>query len=78
MSTPAAPQNRDITPDEPANEPVLLEHATTSMAPAPTANAGWDPYEVWRTRVLLPPVQEPAAKPRAVEAEVAPLLRQTA
>jgi hypothetical protein len=38
------------------------------------ASAGWDPFEVWRTRVLLPRLEEkqlatadqPAADPRLV------------
>ena len=32
--------------------------------------AGWDPYEVWRTRVLLPRVEDDAATPRAVDVPV--------
>ena len=43
--------------------------------PARNAAAGWDPYEVWRTRVLLPRVEDAAAAPRAVETNVKPLLR---
>jgi hypothetical protein len=56
MSTPVAPHSRAITTEtlaeQAANEPVLPEHAPPPAPPAPTANAGWDPYEVWRTRVF--------------------------
>jgi hypothetical protein len=50
----------------------------TSLVDEPprTPAAGWDPYEVWRTRVLLPRAEEATAKPRAVgEPNVKPLLR---
>jgi len=38
------------------------------------ATAGWDPYEVWRTRVLLPRLTEHATRidPRATAAVVPP------
>ena len=51
---------------------------TAPKAEPPNAKAGWDPYEVWRTRVLLPPVEQAAARPLAVETNVKPLLRQSA
>jgi hypothetical protein len=52
MTTPVTPQNRALTLDSPATEP-----ANESVFPAETASsipshAGWDPYEVWRTRVF--------------------------
>ena len=52
-----------------------LVNSTGSESPK-TSAAGWDPYEVWRTRVLLPAAPEPKA--RAVDAEIKPLLRQSA
>ena len=46
--------------------------------PEPAKNTGgWDPYAVWRTRVLLPRIED-AATPRAVESNVKPLLRHSA
>jgi hypothetical protein len=55
MTTPLAPQNRaatlDPTATESANEPAFPA-ATTAAAPS---SAGWDPYEVWRTRVCTTP-----------------------
>jgi hypothetical protein len=45
--------------------------------PAKTA-VGWDPYEVWRTRVLLPRIDDAAAAPHAVDKNVKPLRRQSA
>ena len=32
--------------------------AATPADPAPPRQAGWDPFEVWRTRVLLPRLSE--------------------
>lgn len=53
MSTPLAPGNRAMTTDpsvtESANEPAFVVETGTSVE---LAAAGWDPYEVWRTRVL--------------------------
>ena len=60
----------------PAQAPLAVN--STNGVPPPGPTAGWDPYEVWRTRVLLPPVAEPSAKPRAVDAGLKPLLRQLA
>jgi hypothetical protein len=37
----------------------LVLHATLAPAPAaPKTQSGWDPFEVWRTRVLLPRLAE--------------------
>ncbi|HZF29075.1 MAG TPA: hypothetical protein VE907_08170 [Gammaproteobacteria bacterium] len=61
--------------------PVPVQAPLINTAPKvepPNAKAGWDPYEVWRTRVLLPPVAGVAAQPLAVESNVKPLLRQSA
>jgi hypothetical protein len=34
-------------------------HVTSSPSPSePSLQAGWDPFEVWRTRVLLPRLAE--------------------
>jgi hypothetical protein len=56
MTTPVAPHNRaaalDSTATEPANESVFPSQSKTSATPSP---AGWDPYEVWRTRVFTGP-----------------------
>ena len=60
----------------PVQAPLVVN--STNSESSKTQNAGWDPYEVWRTRVLLPPVPEPSVKPRAVDAEIKPLLRQSA
>lgn len=55
--------------------PTPIQTSVVDQPPG-TSAAGWDPYEVWRTRVLLPRAEEPAAKPRAVvEPKVKPLLR---
>jgi hypothetical protein len=55
MSSPLVPQPRASAPEssvaEPANEPAFATETATSAAPA---SAGWDPYEVWRTRVFTP------------------------
>ena len=42
-------------------------------------SAGWDPYEVWRTRVLLPRLQESAAaeQPKKAEPLMKPYLLRT-
>ena len=61
--------------------PVPVQAPLISAIPkaeAPNAKAGWDPYEVWRTRVLLPPVEQAAPRPLAVETNIQPLLRQSA
>jgi hypothetical protein len=54
MTTPVAPQSRTTTSQtaataEPANDAVCPAETVTSASPR---SAGWDPYEVWRTRVL--------------------------
>jgi hypothetical protein len=36
---------------------------SSSTAPGTDASAGWDPYEVWRTRILLPRLASESAKP---------------
>ena len=60
----------------PVQAPLVVTSTTGELSKTPAA--GWDPYEVWRTRVLLPPVSEASAKPRAVDAELKPLLLQSA
>jgi hypothetical protein len=56
MTTPVGPQSRAVTLETPAaksaNESVFPAETSTSVAPT---EPGWDPYEVWRTRVLAPP-----------------------
>jgi hypothetical protein len=43
----------------PATNKNLVLHSTTpTTAPAQSQQAGWDPFEVWRTRVLLPRLAE--------------------
>jgi hypothetical protein len=34
--------------------PAILSAAATSQASPPAKQHGWDPFEVWRTRILLP------------------------
>lgn len=60
----------------PLQAPLAAPSGNSEPSKAPSA--GWDPYEVWRTRVLLPPVAEPSAKARAVDTELKALLRQSA
>jgi hypothetical protein len=60
----------------PVQAPLAVGSTNSESSKIPAA--GWDPYEVWRTRVLLPPVPEPIAKARAVDAELKPLLLQSA
>lgn len=53
----------------------------TGAEPVPVASKealGWDPYEVWRTRVLLPQVVDQPAEARAVETNVKPFLARSA
>jgi hypothetical protein len=53
MTTPLAPHSRALTLDPPAphsaNESAFPTKTTTS---AVSSSSGWDPYEVWRTRVF--------------------------
>lgn len=37
-----------------ANEPSMSEVPRTDRAPDVAAPRGWDPYDVWRTRVKAP------------------------
>ncbi len=63
MTAPLAPQSRAITVDgtasEPANESAFPEKEAIS---AVTPVSGWDPFEVWRTRIFS--VQPPGYKKR--------------
>jgi hypothetical protein len=63
MTAPLAPQSRatsaDGTASEPANESVFPEKEAISAVAGAT---GWDPYEVWRTRVFA--AQPPGNKKR--------------
>ena len=45
-------------PVEPSLEPAANEDFTEIVIPpeAPKREAGWDPYEIWRTRVKLPSI----------------------
>jgi hypothetical protein len=36
----------------------LVLHTTLAPTPAAQKPSGWDPFEVWRTRVLLPRLTE--------------------
>jgi len=50
------------------NKNVVLHNAKPANAPNQSSQAGWDPFEVWRTRVLLPRLgqareEAPAAPP---------------
>jgi hypothetical protein len=63
----------------PAPVAAPLVDAAPAAPPEPAKSAaGWDPYEVWRTRVLLPRIEDATATPRAAESNVKPLLRQSA
>ena len=55
------------------NAAVLVDSTPLRAVERPEAAKGWDPYEVWRTRVLEPKLElsadnraESAAKPRLV------------
>jgi hypothetical protein len=55
------------------NAAVLIDSTPLRAVERPEAVEGWDPYEVWRTRVLAPRVEqladkrpETASKPRLV------------
>ena len=37
-----------------ANEPTIPAAAQRERAPQAAASRGWDPYDVWRTRVKTP------------------------
>ncbi|MBV6416640.1 MAG: hypothetical protein CMLOHMNK_01248 [Steroidobacteraceae bacterium] len=37
-----------------ANEPTMRETARKERTLEPAAKRGWDPYDVWRTRVKTP------------------------
>lgn len=48
----------------------ILEHdadGDEAKSEADTPTAGWDPYEVWRTRVLLPRLEESQSEPNPPE-----------
>jgi hypothetical protein len=47
---------RSRPPD--SRETVALPERPSSAAAESSSGAGWDPYEVWRTRVLLPRLAE--------------------
>jgi hypothetical protein len=55
---------------------VLVDSTPLRAVERPEAVKGWDPYEVWRTRVLAPRL-EPAADNRA-ETAVKPRLARSA
>lgn len=56
----------------PANKKVAL-HTNSAATPSQKEPSGWDPFEVWRTRVLLPRLAEtredktPAASTKGVQ-----------
>jgi hypothetical protein len=52
----------------PASQTNLALVSTPTTQPTEAKSAGWDPFEIWRTRVLLPRLAEvrdskPAASP---------------
>jgi hypothetical protein len=52
-----------------------IEHAhEPALAESPS---GWDPYEVWRTRVLLPRLEEQTVVARGGTTTVKPFLVRT-
>jgi hypothetical protein len=55
----------------------VLHSLTPTTAASKNAEGGWDPFEVWRTRVLLPRLAQ-AREPRvATTATPVPLVRRT-
>jgi hypothetical protein len=55
------------------NAAVLVDSTSLRAAERPESVKGWDPYEVWRTRVLAPRLEQSAdnrpetgSKPRLV------------
>jgi hypothetical protein len=59
------------------NAAVLVDSTPLRAADRPEAALGWDPFEVWRTRVLAPRLAESAAASR-VEPAVKPRLVRSA
>ena len=56
---------------------LALHNSTPTTPTGKNAEAGWDPFEVWRTRVLLPRLaEEREEKPTTTVAPV-PLVRRT-
>lgn len=56
----------------------LVLHNPTPTTPASkNAEAGWDPFEVWRTRVLLPRLAEAREEKAATTVAPVPLVRRT-
>jgi hypothetical protein len=51
--------------------------AKPSPDAVPTPQSGWDPYEVWRTRVLQPRLEPRAAEARADASPKPFLVRST-
>jgi hypothetical protein len=69
MTMPKAAVSAAVLADsaiEHAHEPVLAE-----------SPSGWDAYEVWRTRVLLPRLEEQAGAARGGTTTVMPFLIRT-
>lgn len=49
------------------NNNLVIQTPTVSSTPAaPKPQSGWDPFEVWRTRVLLPRLAEERGDKAAV------------
>jgi hypothetical protein len=54
----------------------LVLHTKPTSAPTQAAEAGWDPFEVWRTRVLQPRLAEARAEKAPTPPAVVPLPRR--
>ncbi len=59
-----------MQPQQKPSEAPRHEQPASSEA---AASAGWDPYEVWRTRILLPRQRQQAAETPEAQAPVAEL-----
>ena len=55
---------------------VILHDLKPTTAPSPAAESGWDPFEVWRTRVLQPRLAEARDEKAPASPAVIPLARR--
>jgi hypothetical protein len=61
MSDPKAARMADRLTLQPTRPESERQPATQETASKASQETGWDPYEVWRTRVLLPRLEDRAA-----------------
>jgi hypothetical protein len=55
---------------------VVLHNPKPTPAPSQAAESGWDPFEVWRTRVLQPRLAEARDEKAPTAPAVIPLARR--